>query len=384
MSTEGIEAALDRVLLVDHHVHGALRRGPEDRDSLEGLITESDRPVPAWMTQFDSQVGFAVRRWCAPLLDLDPMVGADEYVARRMEIGETEVTRRLLRASGVGSYLVETGHGPSHLLGPSEMAEASGRTAHEVVRLERVLEDMAQQGLGAEETVLRFREVLAERTAEAVGLKSIVAYRHGFDFRPARPDRHDVVAAMGSWLHEVERTGVARVVDEVLLRFVLWAGVDRGLPLQLHSGYGDPDLTLNRCDPLLLTDFIRLVEPRGVDLVLLHCYPYHRHAGYLAQMFPHVYFDIGLGVPFAGARSTALVAESLELAPFAKVLFSSDAWGPAELHYLGALLWRRGMSATLGGWVAAGDWSLPDAERVATMIGRDNARRVYALTELEA
>ena len=71
-------------------------------------------------------------------------------------------------------------------------------------------------------------------------------------------------------------------------------------------------------------------------MLLLHCYPYHRQAGYLAQVFPHVYFDVGLAVNHTGLSSPAVVAESLELAPFAKILFSSDAYGPAELHYLGA------------------------------------------------
>src|SRR5262245_45581523 len=58
-----------------------------------------------------------------------------------------------------------------------------------------------------------------------------------------------------------------------------------------------------------------------------------------------------------GARSPTVVAESLELAPFGKVLFSSDAWGPPELHYLGALLWRRATARVLGRWVESGDWA---------------------------
>ncbi len=74
-----------------------------------------------------------------------------------------------------------------------------------------------------------------------------------------------------------------------------------------------------------------------------------------------------------------MVARSLELAPFRQVLYSSDAAGPAELHHLGARLWRRGMAAALGGRVGAGDWSATDATRVATLVGRDNARRVYDL-----
>ena len=79
--------------------------------------------------------------------------------------------------------------------------------------------------------------------------------------------------------------------------------------------------------------------------------------------------------------SRALVGESLEVARFGKALFSSDAWGPPELHYLGAVLWRRAMTEVLGEWVASGDWSQADAVRVAELVGAGNARRVYRLEE---
>jgi hypothetical protein len=375
-SMDAVEEAVSAVRLVDHHVHGALRRAP-DRPALEQMLTESDRPVPSWMTTFDSQVGLAVRRWCAPVLGLEPMATAERYVARRAELGAAEVTGRLLRASGVGRYLVETGLLANDVLSPDEMAQAAGVPADEVVRLETVFEELARDG-GAVAAVRSFPDVLAERSKHAVGLKSVVAYRFGFDFAPEAPSSDEAVAATGAMLAEAGAHR-PRVADPTLLRFLLWAGVNRGLPLQLHSGYGDPDLELHRCDPLLLTRFIKLVEPRGVDLLLLHCYPFHRSAGYLAQVFPHVYFDVGLAINHTGLRSHAVIAEALELAPFAKVLFSSDAYGPAELHYLGAVLWRRGMTRVLRSWVDEGEATAADAGRIATMIGRDNAMRVYDL-----
>ncbi|GAA5160935.1 MULTISPECIES: amidohydrolase family protein [Amycolatopsis] len=373
-----IEDFLGELPLVDHHVHGALR-DDVGRDALERMLTESDRPIPAGTTQFDSQIGFAVLRWCAPVLGLEPHASPEDYVRRRTELGTAEVNRRLLAASGTGHYLLETGYRGDDILGPAEMAAAANARVDEIVRLEAVAEELAASQVSAREFVRRYPEVLAERTADAVGLKSIVAYRYGFDFEPHRPDGSEVEVAAGKWLRTTEEAGTSRLDDPVLLRFLLWSGIDRGLPLQLHTGYGDPDLRLNRCDPLLLADWLELVEPSGVDVLLLHCYPYHRHAGYLAQVYPHVYFDVGLGINYTGVRSAALIAESLELAPFAKILFSSDAWGPAELHHLGALLWRRGMARVLGTWVADGDWAATDAIRVAGMIGGGNARRVYRL-----
>jgi hypothetical protein len=116
-----------------------------------------------------------------------------------------------------------------------------------------------------------------------------------------------------------------------------------------------------------------------VPVLLLHCYPFQRQAGYLAQAFDHVNFDVGLAINYLGVRSTGLVAEALETAPFAKQLYSSDAFGPPELHVLGSVLWRRAMGLVLGDWVSAGDCTDADAIRIVDMIGVRNAARVYGL-----
>jgi uncharacterized protein len=374
-----LEPGIGALALVDHHVHPALVAETGEAE-FEQLITESDRPLPAGLTQFDSQLGMAIRRWCAPVLDLEPFAEPADYLARRAALGAAEVTRRLLRATGTAHFLLDTGYVRPGLLDLPGMREAAGARADEVVRLESVAEQVVLDGdRSAAGFAARFAAALARQAATAVGLKSIVGYRFGLDFDPAPPAAAEVTAAAGGWLRQIEATGQVRVQDPVLLRHLLWTGLGLGLPLQLHTGFGDPDADLRRCDPLLLRGFLQQTEAAGVPVMLLHCYPYHRGAGYLAQAFPHVYLDVGLAINYAGARAAAVVAESLELAPFGKVLFSSDAWGPPELHYLGALLWRRATARVLGGWVADGDWSHSDALRVAEMVGAANARRIYRL-----
>lgn len=377
MTADALRAVVEALRLVDHHVHGAAT-GDVDGTGFEAGLTESPWPAPAGTTHLDSQVGFAVRRWCAPVLNLPPHADADAYLARRRKLGAQEVTRRLLAASGVGWFLVETGYRAEQTLGPVEMAAASGAVTSEVVRLESVAEEVAVSGVDAAAFADRFASTLDERARHAVGLKSVIAYRYGLDFDPEPPSVDEVRRAAGQWLRRREASEL-RLTDPVLLRHLLWVGLDRGLPLQFHVGYGDPDLTLHRCDPSLMTDFLRRVQDRQVPVMLLHCYPYHRTAGYLAHVFPHVYLDVGLAVNYTGARCRAIVAESLEVAPFGKILFSSDAWGPAELHYLGAVLWRRAMAGVLGEWVESGEWSGADAVRVAQMVGAGNAKRVYQL-----
>ena len=375
------EEAVATLPLIDHHVHGAFRVAP-DRAAFERSITESDRGIAPGTTPFDSQVGFAILRWCAPALGLAPHASPDEYLVRRAELGPEEVNRRLLGRSGVSHYLVDTGFATRDLLDLRGMASSSGGQAREIVRLESVAEEVAAGDGGAGGSADGFAKAFLERLhtrlgAGAAGTKSVIAYRFGFEFDPARPDSGAVVRAASAWLSAIAAGQRGRLTDPTLLRFALWAGIDARVPLQVHVGFGDSDLHLARVNPLLLTDFIRQSEPSGTPILLLHCYPYHREAGYLAHIYPNVSFDVGVAVNYLGTQSEQLVAEALEVGPFAKQLFSSDAWGPAELHFLGALLWRRAFSAVAGRWIRSGDWSLTSALRVASLIGRDNAKRIY-------
>jgi uncharacterized protein len=367
---------MDGMALTDHHCHG-VATAPLDRRGFEALATESNWPAPAGTSMFDSQLGFAVRRWCAPLLDLDPHASAEDYLARRLQLGPDAVNRRLISAAGIGTFLVDTGYRGGELTSPEQTAALAGGAARAIVRLEHVAEQVAAAGTTPSSFGTDFAEALDREARDAVGLKSIAAYRYGLDFDPSPPATAEVERAAAGWL---ERPGdIPRLEDPVLLRHLLWTGIGLGKPVQFHAGYGDADLDLLRCNPLHLTGWLRATRGTGVPVMLLHCYPYHREAGYLAQVFPHVYVDVGLAVNHTGSRSAAVIAESLELTPFHKALFSTDAIGLPELYYLGAVLFRRGFGRAAARWTDDGDWSAQDAERAAALIGYQNAARVYGL-----
>ena len=364
--------------LIDHHVHG-VAAGALDGPGVETLLSESPAPAPPGTSAWDSQLGFAVRRWCAPVLDLEPFAPAERYLQRRAELGPAEVDRRLLQAAAVEAWLVDSGWQTDQVLTPGQLAEASGAPAHEIVRLEAVAEQVARGAPDAARYAAAFAGALETATRGAVGLKSIVAYRYGLDFDPARPGAAEVQAAAGRWLRALDSDPTARLEDPVLLRHVIWTGLDLGLPLQFHVGFGDTDLRLHRADPSLMHDFLLATQDAGPAIMLLHCYPYHRQAGYLAHVFPHVYMDVGEALNHVGARSPAVLAEALELTPFHKMLYSSDAFGLPELHYLGATGFRRDLARVTGAFVADGAWSAADADRAGYLIGAANARRVYRL-----
>ena len=377
-----LDDRLDRVRLVDHHVHGILRGGLERATFLDALI-ESNLPAATAAAGTDTQLWYAVRRWCAPLLGLPPGVDAETYLERRLPLTNEEAAARMLPSAGFGRLLVETGYRGDLIADPAEMAALARAPADPVVRLEAIAERLALGGIAPERYGDAFRAALEEAFAGgAVATKTILAYRGGFDRVLDRPTDAEVGRAAARWIGGIGSRGTGegtvRLQDDVLLRFGIWAAVDTGRPLQVHTGFGDPDLDLHRADPLLLTGFLRATMGR-CEVLLLHTYPFHRNAGYLAQMFPHVSLDVGLAVNYAGARATDVIAASLELAPFTKVLFSSDAWGVPELHVLGAVLFRRGLSRVLGGWVTAGDWTLADALHVVDLVAADNARRIYGV-----
>jgi uncharacterized protein len=348
--------------LVDHHCHGVLLRAVSEAD-LEAMLTEGG-PFPGGSV-FDSGIGFAFRRLCPPVLGLPAFASLADYVSRRAELGVDEAGRAFLRACGLSALCVDTGFIPEPITPLAALEKLAGAPAYEIVRLEAVAE--AVTGVSADGFADAVRAALSARCASpgVVGLKSIAAYRTGLELDPDRPSSASVAAAAGRYL-----AAPGRIADPVLQRFLIWCGADLGLPVQFHIGYGDNDVDLHRCNPLLLTPLIRALP---VPVMLLHNYPYHREAGYLAQVFPQVYVDLGLATHNVGARAKAVLAEALELAPYGKVLYSSDAFGLPELYYLAAALFRGALGEVLA------DLPAGEAERVARLICAENAQRVYRL-----
>ncbi|HKN96369.1 MAG TPA: amidohydrolase, partial [Pseudonocardiaceae bacterium] len=176
----------DAVPLVDHHCHGVLR-GDLDRAGFEELMTEADAPSPLGTTLFDSLIGLAIRRWCAPVLDLPAHASADGYLARRAELGADEVNRRFLATTGTSDYLVDGGYRPDLLTSSAELGGLAAARAHDIVRLEVLAEDVVRAGTSAAGFAAACGEALAKRATSAVGCKSIAAYRVGLRLAGARP-----------------------------------------------------------------------------------------------------------------------------------------------------------------------------------------------------
>ena len=107
--------------LVDHHCHGLVLRDL-DRPEFEALMNEGAGAGRWTGSPFDSMLGLAIRRHCAPLLGLEPHTDADTYLMRRQALGHEEVARRMLVAAGVDTFLVDSGFLPGETCAPAEVA----------------------------------------------------------------------------------------------------------------------------------------------------------------------------------------------------------------------------------------------------------------------
>ena len=169
----------------------------------------------------------------------------------------------------------------------------------------------------------------------------------------------------------------ARLADKALLELLLDdalaanAATGDPCPVQVHCGFGDADLRLDRADPALLGPLIE--RYRDTPFVLLHCYPFIRQAGWLAHVHANVFLDVSLTIPHVWRASEA-IREALELAPVSKLLYASDAARTPELYYLAAKAWRGG-----AGRGAAEALQPDEAERAGRRVLRDNALALYRL-----
>ena len=264
-----------------------------------------------------------------------------------------EYASLMLRATGTEMLFLDDGFPPAEEgTSLAELGALAGCDARPVMRIERVAEQVGAQELDAIQIA-----VASARARGFVALKTIAAYRGGLDLEslpaPGRTDR----------------------LEGQPLRPVLLAALEaneatgKPLPVQVHTGFGDWDLSLASARPALLKPLIERF--RETSFVLLHCYPFVREAGWLAHVYGNVYFDLSLTIPHVSRPAVAL-AEALELAPVSKLLYASDAARTPELYLLASIWWRDALAEVLPALLSA-----DAALAAARLILRENALSLY-------
>jgi len=375
-------AALDLSALpvIDGHCHPPFR--DPWRVSAEAFLDRFSEGRPGVMAAHVPHTGFFRRalRELARRLDAAPEVGA--VLARRRALGP-DAARRAVTEGRVAALLVDTGY-PADAMPLDEMRRLLPCPIHEVVRIETCAQALLPAALPYDEFLATLRRTLRAATRRGVALKTIIAYRSGLAVRAW--EAVDAEAAYREVVARVRAGGSPRLVEKPLLDtlfgLALEVAIEADRPLQVHAGFGDPDIDLVQANPLLLRPILE--DPRWgtIRLVLLHmAYPYHREAAFMVAVWPQVHLDLSLALPFLGPGAALPLVEVLSLAPTSKLMYGSDVGGLPELFALSADWARTALGEALG-WLVGRDGLTADEARAdAARILSENARALYRLPE---
>jgi len=365
------------VPLIDHHAHNLLTPEAAAQTPFRAAFTEGYDP--AILNDHAQHTLFYRRglREIAAVLECDP--SEEAVLIRRAELGFEELASRFFRSANLELLMLDDGF----LAGRIMPTDWHGRfvPTRRILRVEALAEDLLASATGFDDFLDRYRAALDPPPANVVGLKTIAAYRTGLDI--GRPLVDEARAAWDEWKRTTPPGPRPRLTDKALLDFLFDQALElaarRRLPVQVHTGFGDPDLDLRLANPLHLRRIFEDERFKAVPIMLLHAsYPFAREAGYLAAVYPNAYLDLGLAVPFLSVSGMRAATRALlELAPTTKLLYSSDAHLIPELFYLGATWGRRVLGECLDEAVRDGDLTATEADGVAESVLRGNARRVY-------
>ncbi|WP_157800166.1 amidohydrolase family protein [Sporolactobacillus pectinivorans] len=366
---------LKGIPVIDHHCHAIVdEKRQSDTEAL--LRVTSEAPVTysaadlkerlAWQA-VKVIVGRYTDGQCPSGESIPGLLAQQDYAA---------YCRTLFQDAGYQALLLDTGFAPESAASLKKIASLTGAQTYPIFRLEKVLEEEFER----KKTFTDWWEAVISRVRTAresgyIGAKSIAAYRSGLQIHEV--DIDTAKEAFQRWKHSGEK----RLTEADLINFGVWHAAGdlarQALPLQFHTGYGDPDTDLRQGNPLLLRGFIEKYTPLGLSIVLLHCYPYHREAGYLASVYNHVFFDTSLIVPLGLSSARRVVAEALELAPYSRYLFASDAHTRPEMFALAAEVFRDAFEAHLNDTLVVRYTSREVREHWASLVCGMNARRLY-------
>ncbi len=365
------------VPLLDHHCHSLLRQQPADRFAFRSCFTESDA---ADIVEAHLSSGMFYRRAVRDLAEhFGSADGEAAMLAARERVPFAARVTAAFTDANIHGVLVDGGFLRREQYSTEELARLLPCKVAAIVRLEALAEDLIPLATGWPDLEARFLAAIEDAiSGGAVALKTIIAYRSGL-----RVERWDASAVRGA-LAEIGAAGgpirlTAKPLLDTLLLGALRVAARHGIPMQVHTGFGDRDLDLLVANPLWLRPILEERALHAAPVILLHCHPYVKEAAWLAAVYPHVYVDLSLTIPHLAHGAATAIADALAMAPATKVLLATDASRIPELFWVAARHLRQSLGSALDGMAAQDYLRAGQREEIARLLLRDNAKRVYRL-----
>jgi predicted TIM-barrel fold metal-dependent hydrolase len=373
---------LSDIAVIDNHCHAVDAVQKRSTQTWRAAFTESHDP----QLKAEGAADTAYYRRLVHAMALYYQVRTeDEVLEARDALGAEQLVGTLFRDAGIGGVVIDTGYpAPEKAMDVSAFTAASGSEYTALLRLEVAFQQLVVQHDTYEALIDAARDLVEDARADGfAGFKSIVAYRTGLAI-----ERWSAEAALSAFTRaraELAATGTVRLghkpLLDTLLHIAFEAAAEQELPVQFHVGYGDTDVDLRKASPLELRTILAEPAYRAMPVVLLHgCWPYTREGAYLAAVYGNAYLDLSYGIPFLSVgEMTAMTRAALAVAPFGKLMYSSDGTGIPELHWMAAHDGRRAIGTVLGELVADRELNRAEAGEAGVRILRDNAARLYGM-----
>ncbi len=364
--------------MIDDHAHPfSLEPGPLDLadltldfvDAVDADRRRRLRPTYLWHELLTGRL--------ARYLDCRP----DEVVEARAERSADyrAYTTALFADAGITEILMDPAWPTGSPERAAAWAELSGCRIHLLHRVDPLIDRHLEEGSSFAEIVAAFDDALDRARSDGfVGLKTIVAYRTGLSISGTVTEA-EARASVGRDSDGTPVKRRAKSLRDFLVRRALRFSADTGLPMQVHTGFGDSDIRLGDADPLHLEEVLRTPEGTAAPIVLIHGgFPYHEEVGFLATARPNVHVDFSLFNIFAPARLRDRLLTLIELAPTGKVLAGTDGFSVPEAFWFAASVTRDAWD-DVGATLLASGVSEKWLRTATSDVFEDNARRLYRL-----
>lgn len=280
--------------------------------------------------------------------------------------------------------VVDSGTETGAWTGTEAQADLVGVPVWELARAEVVVDPLVASGAAASEILDAVDDLVeAAQARGAVGLKTVLAYRTGLAVDP-----NVTLSAAEASLYPSARLALplqrqAKALRDLVFVRLLHHSAERGMPLQVHTGFGDSEIRLADSDPLLLDDVLRTPVGTDASVVLIHgSWPWHEQAAYLASVRPNVWTELSLFNLFTPATCADRLLRVLDTAPAGRILTGTDGHAQPETHWFAARTLRQAWTevcSRLGGSVRS-SWLAETGQRIfydnaVTLYGLDKSKR---------
>ena len=301
----------------------------------------------------------------------------EAVVEKRNEYAQdfSQYTQKLFKDVQLEGLLIDYGY-PTPPIPKEKFNAITGIPAWEVYRIEPVMDRLREKYHHFSDFMEAYRHDLrsALEHERVVGLKSIIAYRSGLEIGPM----DEKEAALQYDAFKENHRATVKALRDYCLHIAMEECTRANKVMHIHTGIGDGEVLLHKASPSLLVGMLREEKYKDTKVHLVHGgYPWMEEAAFLCSVYPNLYMDISLQIPFAGHGVERIISQVFEFAPFNKVMYGSDAFTVPEMNWLAVQIFKESFEKVLQSWVEKDYMTVAKAQMIGELVLYKNFENVY-------